>query len=105
MKVLKQHIPTEHLNFRVTPAHLKRLEKLATEVDLEAYCKFFVKHKLGKTVTSFGIGIFVYEGIVREFKLKQRKTTKANSYKQVSSRKASFEAAAKEFEEGLREDL
>jgi len=105
LQVLKELIPAEHLNFRVTPAHLHKLKQLAGDVDLADYCKYFVKHKLGKTVTSFGIGIFVYEGIVREYKLQTRKKQKANAYKKVSSRKASFDQAAKEFEEDIRAEL
>jgi len=67
------HLPEKHKDVRVTPHNLKRLEILSADLYLSGwsltdYTKWFVKYKLDKTIHSFGMGIFLYPGMITEFK-------------------------------------
>jgi predicted transcriptional regulator len=100
-------LPEKHKKFSIAPTNLTRFERLVhvLDSDFEAYCKWFISKKLGKNVHTFGLGIFLYQGIVDEFKTSLVKVKKSNAYKKVSLRKAKFEKEAEALEEeinGLR---
>jgi hypothetical protein len=103
LTLLIKLLPEKYKSFMITPVHRKRFEKLVTllDSDFEAYCKWFVTKKLGKTVKTFGLGIFLYQGIIDEFKDSLVKVRKNNAYKKVSLRKSKFEKEAKALEEEI----
>lgn len=79
--VLK-HIPKQFATqFYVNPSQLAKLDKFAEKVDLETYARWFMKYKLGKTVHSFNINIFLYPGIIDEYRAVRSKLEKAKQYK------------------------
>lgn len=87
--------------FRMTPAYRAKLIALGKRLDLKAYSTWFIKHKLGKTVRVFGMGIFLYQGIIDEFMVANKLKQKHDAYKHVSSRKAIFESGAEKLEQEI----
>jgi hypothetical protein len=107
---LMKHLPEKFSNFKVTKHNLRQLELLAADLRLqgaefETYVKWFVHNKLGKSVHSFGMGIFLYPGLIEEFKNRRLRTEKAENYKHVRSRKSKFDRASVIFEEELNDQL
>lgn len=88
-------------SFRMTPAYRSKLVALSKKIDLKQYCAWFIKYKLGKTVRVFGMGIFLYQGIIDEFIIANKIKQKHEAYKRVSSRKAVFESGAEQLEREL----
>ena len=105
LKQLLTLLPEEHRSFTATPVKLTALKKLTKELDLERYTRWFLRHKLGKTVEGFNLGIFTFRGIVDEYLRSRVKTKKADSYKKVSDRKETFKKKARQFKEEMEDGL
>lgn len=91
LKLVVRYIPEKFASmFRVTPDLERRLRKLSEKLDLEVYTKWFMTRKLGVTVDHFGLGIFLYEGIIDEYRVVRSKLEKTKRYK--AGKKVSKEA-------------
>jgi hypothetical protein len=104
LETIVRQLPKDIESFSCTPKHLRQLSKLADEIDIATYAKWFVDKKLGKTVDAFNLGIFLYPGILDEYKAVRARLEKSARYKRISKKKASFEEAANKLEEELNED-
>ena len=89
-------------DFLATPAFARRIRSEIVErrgFDLVAYTRWFMKKKLGVTVTGFSPGIFLYPGILAEYSHVRKQYELSDKYKRVSTRnKTTFEQAAKKLE-------
>ena len=84
--------------FRVTPQSERNVIKLSKSFDIGQYAKWFVSNKLYKTVNSFSLGIFCYDGILAEFRAYIKSRAKTSKYKDVRSKQKKFAQAAQQFE-------
>jgi len=101
-------VPKCFSGFWLEPKHLAKLNRLHIEpLDLEAYTKWFFKNKMGKTVHSFSMNIFLYNGILDEFRAIAKKQKKVDKYKKSSSKWDHMDSKSKEtvkkFEEKYNE--
>jgi hypothetical protein len=104
LKIILEHLPDTFQPFRITPAYEHHLNSIAKEIDIADYCKWFMQKKLGKKIATFSMGIFLYRGMIEEYKVLKHIHDKQNAYKKVSVRKASFEAEAIVFEEEMKQN-
>jgi hypothetical protein len=93
-------LPSDQRNFRVSPGAMKRLHEL--DVDVSKYIAWFVKVKLVKLIPRFNMGIFLYSGMIEEYKRAADKMTKVEKYKTVGKRlKGSFDKRASDFKKEM----
>ena len=84
LKYVLRKVPEEFATtVIVRPQQIHALQVLNddTNFDLQQYVKWFMDRKLGITVDRFSLGIFLYPGMITEFKTKQLKKKKSNRYK------------------------
>jgi ribosomal protein S27AE len=105
VKAILNELPSDQRNFKVTESAQKRLEELASKIDIAKYTKWFVRVKLIRLIPRFNMGIFLYTGMVDEYRATLKRTEKVDKYKTVSSRlKKSYDERAKHFKKEM-EDL
>ena len=102
LKTIVDALPSNQRSFKVNPNAMKRLQELESRVDIAAYIKWFVRVKLERLIPRFNMGIFLYSGMVDEFKVVSKKLAKVDKYKTVTKRlKGKFEDRAKKFKEEM----
>jgi len=95
-------LPEDQKNFKVTESAKKRLEELASKIDVARYARWFVRVKLIRLIPRFNMGIFLYAGMVEEYRATLKRTEKVDKYKTVSSRlKKSYDKRAERFKKEM----
>ena len=103
LKTIVDALPSGQRSFKVNPNSMKRLQELESKVSIKSYIEWFVRVKLIKLIPRFNMGIFLYSGMVDEYKVVARKLDKVNKYKTVTKRlKGKFEDRAKKFKEEMK---
>jgi hypothetical protein len=98
LKTIVDALPSNQRSFKVNPSSMKRLQELESTVNVKNYIEWFVRMKLVRLIPRFNMGIFLYSGMVDEFKVVAKKLDKVEGYKKISSRlKEGFESRAKKF--------
>jgi hypothetical protein len=96
-------LPSNQKGFKVNPSSMKRLRELSSKIDVVQYIKWFVKVKLGRLIPRFNMGIFLYSGMVDEYKVIAKRLMKVEKYKTVTKRlKNQFDDRAKKFKEEMK---
>jgi hypothetical protein len=104
LKTIIDALPSNQRSFKVNPKSMKRLQDLESKVDVASYIKWFVRVKLERLIPRFNMGIFLYSGMIDEFKAIAKKSEKVDKYKTVAKRlKGHFEDRAKKFKEEVED--
>lgn len=103
LKLVLSKLPSKYITTVVVrPQQEAKLKLLSEKIDLAVYVKWFMAKKLGVTVDRFSLGIFLYDGMIDEYKVVRGKWEKAQRYKKKDKvSKEAIDESDKRLEEEL----